>query len=167
MIYKGIVESIDNKYAVKVRIPLLHRTTKSNEYTSVEDLPEACICTLPNSSVKLELNDIVFVAFENNDESRPIIIGHLYKEAISKGYLSTKFLNLEVEDETKLSTETTIGNISYSELSTLMGIKENIQQQLNQIIARLDNLELQPFIYVSESLPSSENIDNKGLYFIK
>ena len=127
MIYRGIVEQIIDRYTVKVRIPLIHRASNSNEYTHVDNLPEAKISTLPNTHPNIQCGDVVVVAFENNDSTRPIIIGYLYREELTNTSVSTTLNSLEVIDEVKLSPNTSIGDISAENLQALAGIKENIQ----------------------------------------
>ena len=122
MILKGIIEDIISQSRVKVRIPLLHRLTSSVEYVQTEDIPEAQICTLPGTVPNLQCGDVVIVAFENNDLSRPIILGYLFTEAISSSAFSSTFESLNVRNTTYLSKDTTIGEVTPAELNCLKGV---------------------------------------------
>lgn len=141
MIYRGIVEKIIDPYTVKVRVPLVHRTTATSQHVDLDSLPDAKICTLPNTHPNIQVGDIIVVAFENNDLSKPMIIGYLYKEVMSDTAITSKLNTLEVKFGTILSEDTTIGNVTPKDISNLYGTKENIQQQINQILNRLDMLE--------------------------
>lgn len=74
MITKGIIESIVDKYSIKVRIPTLNGIGKT-------DLSTAFICTLPNASINFAVGDIVILGFEDNTFSTPIVLGFLYRDA--------------------------------------------------------------------------------------
>ena len=141
MIYRAIIEEVVDKCTAKVRIPLIHRSSMSNQYTHEANLPEAKICTLANTEPNIRVGDVVVVAFENNDSTKPIIIGYLYTGNEYGTYTSPKVNSLKVNLDTKLSEDTTIGTITYNEILQLKNIKENIQESINQILNRLDNIE--------------------------
>ncbi|MBO5712097.1 MAG: hypothetical protein J6R47_04595 [Acholeplasmatales bacterium] len=141
MIYRAIIEDIIDRYTAKVRIPLLHRAVVSSQYTELDSLPEARICTLPNTHPNIQKGDVVIVALENNDPTKPIIIGYLYKEILSSTSISSIFNSLEVKLETILSENTTIGEVTPDNIKQLIGCKENINQQFKQIRNRLDLIE--------------------------
>lgn len=133
MLFKGTVEQLVTPVTVRVRIPFLHKISSSLSYTATQDLPTAHICTLPNTHINLKIGDVVIVGFENNDLSRPMILGHLFTETESSTFASPIFSSLEVLQDTKLGSNTSIGQISSQDIYCLAGIKENIQQQINQL----------------------------------
>lgn len=141
MICRGIVEEVISPYQVKVRLPIIHRSTSSPEFTPNDSLPIASICTLPNAHANIRVGDVVIVGFENNDEGKPIILGYLYKEILGDTALSLNLSALQVSGSTKLGYDTQIGDITASEITKLSGITDNIQDQINFIYDRLKTLE--------------------------
>ena len=141
MILKGIIEEIISQSRIKVRIPLLHRALTAVEHVQLQDIPEAQICTLPSTVPNLQCGDVVIVAFENNDLSRPIIIGHLFTDNPSSSAFSSTFESLTVRNSTRLSTDTAIGNVTAVELQRLQGVKENLQQTIDLLWNKIDNLQ--------------------------
>ena len=141
MILKGIIESIIDTYTVKVRIPLLHRIPSSAQYVELNDLPEASICTLPNTYLNLQIGNVVLVAFENDDKNKPVVIGHLFTNTPNSTSCSPQFSSLTVENDTVLSANTTIGEVSSFELAQLQGVDGNIQKQLDSITDTLENFK--------------------------
>ena len=133
MLFKGTVEKIIDNYTLKVRIPFLHKINSALNHTLTEDLPIAQICTLPNTRPNIRVGDIVIVGFENNDLSRPMILGHLFSDNESLTACSPVFNSMEVKYDTILGSNTHIGDITPQQLQCLLGIKENIQAQLNII----------------------------------
>ena len=140
MIYRAIIEKVVDRYTAKIRIPLIHRTSQSVEYTPIEKLPEAKICTLPSTHANIKVGDIVLIAFENSDMTKPVIIGYLYKESFNDTAISPTLNSLKVQLDTKLSRDTYIGEVSPDEISSLIGVKENIQQQINQLTNKLNTI---------------------------
>lgn len=86
MITKGILKAINyNENSCTVRIPLFETTSSTNEVV----LP-AIFLTQPGSYNGYSEGDVVFVDFENNSLSSPIIIGKLYLGAIKEKATSKK-----------------------------------------------------------------------------
>lgn len=133
MLFKGTVEQIIDTFTFRVRIPYLHKISSSLSYTLTEDLPIAHICTLPNTKPNLKIGDVVVVGFENNDLSRPMILGHLFSENSSSSTCSPILNSLEVLHDTKLSDNTYIGSVTPQNISCLIGVKENLQEQIKQL----------------------------------
>ena len=79
MVTKGIIYQVLSPYSAKVRMPFYDQMENSKNGTSNENLATATICALPNTSYYLEKGDIVWVDFEDNDISKPVIIGLLQK----------------------------------------------------------------------------------------
>lgn len=130
MITKGIVVEVINNYQAKVRLPIFNSIASSKEGTPDSQLNIATICSLPNCNNVVQKGDIVFVAFEDNDISKPIILGHLYRENMGETYSSLDLTNLKILGSTNLSFDTNIGNVNANEISYLQGLEGNIQTQL-------------------------------------
>lgn len=97
----------DNFY--KVRIPLFEDTSGK------EIIFNALCCHAPGIYGGLNSGDCVYVIFEDNKLTTPVIIGRLYVEEqddYSKGY----FNNLNVSNRASLPASTTFGNMKISAL---------------------------------------------------
>ena len=141
MVTKAIIESINDTYSVKVRIPLLDSVGDYSDATPSAELSDAIVCTLPRTSYIPEIGDIVIVTFEDNDLGKPIIIGCLFKDSGNLSQINSELNSLKVVANTTLSKDVNIGDISYKELQYLSGLKQNLQGTINNILSRLDNLE--------------------------
>ena len=137
MITKAVVEEIVSPYQVKVRIPLFDKSDSSAQSRNTEDLNIATICSLPNCYINLQVGDIVFVGFEDNTYYKAVVLGHLCRNIESETYADLILSSLNVNMSAKLPQDTTIGDITTSELSCLQGITENIQKQINDINSKL------------------------------
>ena len=141
MITKGIIEEIISPYEVRVRIPTLDRDKSSSVCTSTENLNIATICTLPNCYVNLQIGDVVFVGFEDNTYYKAVILGHLCREAQSTTYADINIGNIAVKYSAKLPSETHIGDLRSTELHQLLGVKDNVQKQIDMLMDKVDLLE--------------------------
>lgn len=141
MITKGIVEEILTNYSIKVRLPILDSIEGTRDATPTSDLSEAIVCVAPNSEINFTVGDIVIVGFEDNDDSKPIILGFLFKESGNTSSISNNLSKLNVNVSAKLPRDTSIGNISSQDISMLQGAKFNIQSQLNNSNASINELE--------------------------
>ncbi len=140
MITKGIVEKIVDRYHVKVRIPTIDRTPSSSIHTNTENLNTALICTLSNCNPNIQIGDVVFVALDDQSEDDAIILGYLYREVMTPTYCDLILNRLNVESEVALPKNITIGDITYTELSQLIGANKNLQQQITSLQNQLDLL---------------------------
>lgn len=138
MITKGIVEEVlDNK--VRIRLPIYDGISGSSNSTKKADLNIATICSLPNASTVVSENDIVWVGFEDNDESKPIILGHLYKSK-TKTKASLEIGSLKTDSVTKLNSDTYIGKVTPKEINCLVGISDNIEKRFKTLEENTDIL---------------------------
>ena len=141
MITKGIVEDIIDTYQVRVRLPIFDKVDGAKNATKNEDLSIGTVCCLPNSSYQVNVGDVVFLGFEDNDISKPIILGQLYRDVDSNTLMTLVLGTLETKTSTVLCKNTTIGDVSANEIKCLSGIKTNIQQQLNSIIEDISKIK--------------------------
>ena len=140
MVTKGIVEDITNPYKVKVRLPVYDAVEGSRDATAIKDLSYATICTLPNTANNVEKGDVVFVSFEDNDLSKPVIIGHLFRDTELSTRNDLDIRMLITNSTTKLYKETYIGDVKPSELQMLIGLKANIQLQIDNLQEQINRL---------------------------
>ena len=80
MIQKGKIEKVIDRYTYKVRIPKYDKIQDDASGTDTEDLADGLVCITPGVNVSYALGDIVIVSFENDEISKPIILGLLYRE---------------------------------------------------------------------------------------
>ena len=141
MITKAIIEEIlDNGYHARVRIPIYHKAANSPSCTPFNQLPIASICCEPGSMPALKKGDIVFVAFQEDLVSQPVIVGMLFrKDDNSKTNLRVS--SLQVDVNTMLSGETTIGDTSINDLNNIKNTKGNLQAQIDLLEQKLILLE--------------------------
>lgn len=134
MITKGIIlDRKDNLY--KVRIPIYHGIANSANFTKDEDLPYISANVIPGLITPFEKDDIVFISFEEEELSKPIIIGNLHLLTNTDRTESTLQLShLKVNKTIKLSEQTSIGNVTSTNISHLKGTNKNIQEQFNNIL---------------------------------
>ena len=106
MITKGIVQEFIDNYSVRVRLPIFDGSEKSQYGIPNSGLSVATICSLPNANSGVGIGDVVFVGFEDNDLGKPIILGHLYKEAITNTKLNLELNSLTTHSTTTLNEQT-------------------------------------------------------------
>lgn len=84
-----IIKPIDSDPTFfKVRMPIFDGDGVLKSSTPFEDLSLATACLSPYVTNSLKVGDKVFVAFEDNDVSKPVILGPLYNAKLA-GNLTT------------------------------------------------------------------------------
>lgn len=118
MILKGIISSYPNEdNKIKIRIPRYHRPVGASGYTPLEDLPDATVISMPGIKPQYIPGDIVYIDFENDDLSKPCIIGKLnYPNDTIDSVSNAIFGDVTVQSVTTLSSNTTIGQIQPKDL---------------------------------------------------
>ena len=141
MIKKGIVEEIIDQYSVRVRIPQFHGIKGSAGATKTEEILPATICTVPNININFRINDIVIVGFENDDFSKPLILGALYAEGNNRSTLDIRADTLTVDIKTILETDSDvmrldgkIEEISELDLKDIFEDIKYLKHEFSQII---------------------------------
>lgn len=142
MITRAIIEQKINEYQYRVRIPIFDKSASAPLSTNLKDLCIA-VASMPKGIYNsLQEGDVVLVGFEDNDAGNPVILGHLYREALNNIQSSPTIIAdvLQVNNQTNLPTNTTIGTIDYNSLFSLDGIKENVQAQIDKLTEQLESL---------------------------
>ena len=126
MLTKAIIEQVISQYEVRVRIPLYNKAADAINCTPKEQLCIASTCIPAGQSYNYNVGDIVYVSFEDNDISKPVVLGFLY--SANKPITTSDILarDLSVDGEAILSKYTSIGNVAGNEIETLKGQKTNI-----------------------------------------
>lgn len=138
MVVRGLVEAISDNTHVKVRIPKINKSENAIGATPSSELATAVISAPPGYSPKIRRGDAVIVAFENDDDSSPVILGLLFNPN-SKTKADAVLDSLQVAVNAVLPVETTIGELSSDNIATLIGIRENIQIQLDRIVNNIND----------------------------
>lgn len=133
MVQKGQVKEIPlNSNKIKVRIPIFETSTDNREA-----IFDCLMCVNPGSTHGYAVGDIVYVDFENNDLDHPVVVGKLYRQKDYENILKTfdknskssnniksniaEFVSdLKVYHRARLPEDTTIGDLSYSDILTLI-----------------------------------------------
>lgn len=159
--YKAIIVSIeDNGYKAKVRIPFFNRALNTTNALPDDNLTTASICTLPGCNPVYFPGDIVYVDFEANDMSKPVILGVLYRDQkLSSINIDSKSINVELFS--KLPADTSIGEIDKTAINSLTRISGNIQNQFTQILALIQTAGGSANITVDED-DHLVIVDNEG-----
>lgn len=140
MVTKAYIQDVISRHSVRVRIPLYHKLEEVNGSTPNSELSIAPICTLPNVITDPHPGDIVFVSFEENDLSKPVIMGYLSKDNMGEALSSIKCEDLDAQGDVILSKYTTIGEIGYDTIFHLKGLKQNIVEKLDEVDANIDEV---------------------------
>ena len=152
MITKGIVEELKG-YQAKVRLPIYDGLANTKNATSNENLSYATVCVTTNLNNSLNVGDIVYVSFEDNDKGKPVILGQLYKEemnTLADIKLNSANINqLTVNKNASLPQNTSIGSISSKEIAALSGIKDNIQNQIDNSIIYSQSIISNPNLLIN------------------
>ena len=75
MITRAIIEELVDQYHYRVRIPIFDRSEESAIYTQFNDLSIATCASTKGINNSLKVGDVVFVGFEDNSSSHPVILG--------------------------------------------------------------------------------------------
>lgn len=153
---KGIIETIESPYLYKVRIPIYHKVPNTPAFTPVEDLPIATVCTSPGVSPVYIVGDIVWIDFENDEIGMPVITGLLYREEQTNATSNINCSTLVVENDTTLSSDTSIGttgSISLQSLPQIIDSVSNLNRSKEIDVVELDNLPLKSIVNPSSTYP--------------
>ena len=142
MIAKAVIEEqVGNKF--KVRIPLFESAGNKNEC-----ILTATLSYVPGNLDSYVVGDVVFVAFENNQISNPVIIGKLYLGPEKQNTNLSQASVLNVINEAKLPNQTSIGEFSPAQVYSALKNSEiyegrvtNLEKQMKSL---LDDLTPHP-----------------------
>ena len=131
MITKAYIIDIIDKYRARVRIPIYNKAYASPTATPTDNLSIATICTLPGVIPNYKVGDVVYVAFEEDIVSKPVILGLLCYIDMEKSSSDATFSNMQVGSSAALPQQTSVGNVSSKEINTLKGVRGSIQNQID------------------------------------
>ena len=79
MISKAFIEKKIDEYTYIVRIPRFNKSNSSVYASKDTNLYTATICYSPGIIPYYDINDVVFIAYENGESSNPVILGKLFR----------------------------------------------------------------------------------------
>ena len=131
MLTKGYIVEIplnDNKY--KVRVPFYENAVENSE----EVILTATLSQSPGIVKGYSIGDCVYLSFEDNDISRPVIIGKLLNDTgnIAENIKAT---NLEVSGKVVLPQNTSIGGVTPENIRSLIGNTNNLKWQIEESLS--------------------------------
>lgn len=136
MITKAIVKALpstdNNKYTVY--IPLLRNANDSEADATFN----ATLCFLNGVFYSLAIDDVVYVAFEDNYYEKPVIIGKLYTGNEDRNNISTQITakTIKVLDKAQFPSNTTISDKTLNDISLRLNELEEsvkaLQEKLNK-----------------------------------
>lgn len=138
MITKAIIEQKLDEFQYKVRIPIFDRTSDSTYFTDTAELAIAVASVPKGITNTLEVNDIVFVGFEDNNIANPVILGQLYNEKLLKQHnLHIQARSIDIEESVNLPMGTTLNDINLYDYIIKLEEKINtLDAQVKQLTAR-------------------------------
>lgn len=143
MITKGYIQDVLSRHSVRVRIPLYNKIENVNGATPNKELSIAPICTVANIINDPHIGDIVFLAFEEDDISKPVVIGYLSLSNMGESLTDIKCDNFEAQGDTTLSKYTKIGEIDYENIFQLKGLTQNILEKFGMIDTLLEEINIE------------------------
>lgn len=156
MIVKGIIQSVDLlKNTYKVRIPFYENVTDGTPGTY-----SGTISTQPGIVPDYNVNDVVYLGFENNLIDAPIILGKLFLDKKDiKG--SINCINLTCTSSAEIPINTILNydnasniadsNVSKSSYKSISDIVEKVQKLDNKVNADLKELTFEKLADIQTS----------------
>lgn len=138
MITRAIVEQVIDSFHVKIRVPSIDRVQSSNLHTSTENLNTATYAGVPGCEVNLQPGDVVIVHIGAEDAT---ILGYLYRNESINKRSSFNLESLNVSDTVNLPFQTSIGDVTSNDISKLVGVKDNIQYQIDILKKEIETLK--------------------------
>jgi L,D-peptidoglycan transpeptidase YkuD (ErfK/YbiS/YcfS/YnhG family) len=159
MVTKAFVQEVIDPYHLRVRIPLYNKIESVNGSTPNSELSVAAVCTLPNFVTDVKSGSIVILSFEEDDISKPIVLGHLATANASSSIVDIKCNDLHVVGETTLTELTTIGEVTGDSIQQLKGLDTNVKQKFLEVDKEFEDIE-DEFEKVNECIEELEDTDS-------
>ena len=118
MVTKAIIAEIIDKTQARVRIPIFDKAEGASFATPNSELAIAPICTMAGAAPNYKVGDVVFVAFEYDVFSNPIILGSLLTESVLERTSDFNVNRLQVVAEADLPTNTNVNNVNIVNISS-------------------------------------------------
>lgn len=153
MLTKGYIVELatktSNKY--KVRIPLFD-SAGQDTLTNNDNIVEATLCYIPGNLNGYKVGDCVFVEFENDEESKPVILGRLFTNDSGEEFRGLeKIDSLNVSNIAKLPLNSTIGEVSAQTLIDNLKLSKVNSERIDQISSSEDISKLEKQVETNTS----------------
>ena len=132
MISRAFVEAVVDETHVKVRIPRINKVEGAVGATPVSELGIGVVCSPPGYCPRLRRGDTVLVAYEDDDNGSPVVLGLLFNPN-NQTVGDAKLNSVEINVSTKLPKNTTIGDVKEENIEYLIGLKDNAQKQFDEL----------------------------------
>lgn len=163
MLTKGYIQAVLSPHSVRVRLPIFNKVENVQGATPVEELSTAPICTLPHFIQNPQIGDIVFVDFEEDQYSHPVVLGYLSIENNKPNFVSATLEDLTALGKTRLGTDTNIGEIDYKNIATLKGMEKLITEEFNSVRQDIKRNSGDISLNKTNISTNTQGIENLGL----
>ena len=163
MLTKGYIQAVLSPHSVRVRLPIFNKVENVQGATPVEELATAPICTLPHFIQNPQVGDIVFVDFEEDQYSHPVVLGYLSIENNRPNFVSATLEDLTALGKTRLGTDTNIGEIDYKNIATLKGMEKLITEEFNSVRQDIKRNSGDISLNKTNISTNTQGIENLGL----
>lgn len=140
MITKAYISEVFSPNKVRVRVPLFNKIDGVNGSTPKNELSMACVCSLPNCKVAPQSGDVVLVGFEEDNTSKPVVLGFLSKESDISSTVDIKCEKLEALGDVILDKRTTIGKVTPENIECLEGLEDNVDEKFESLDTDIDKI---------------------------
>lgn len=144
MLAKAFIQEVISPYSLRVRIPSVNKIEGVNGATPNNELYVAAVCSNPNFVINAHVGDVVILGFEDDDISKPIVLGYLSTNKSMETLTNMHCDEFKADGDISLSGQTSIGDVSPSSIHCLKNQKENISDEFHSV--RRDAEELKKSI---------------------
>lgn len=138
MVTKGIVEKLIDRNHIRVRVPIFDKATEAPDCVKTNDLTIATVCSPAGVQQYYCVGDVVYIAFEQDQRSLPVILGRLQTENLSESTSDIKTDSIEVLVNYKLPLNGDSINYGAENVS-----ESAINQEIIMLEQRIKDLETQ------------------------
>lgn len=135
---RAIIEQIVDTSHAKIRIPEYNGAYADADSTPTAELDTAVICQQPGTTPLYKKGDIVFVDFERDNIEMPVILGLIQGANSTYTATDTETDSLNVRVNCVLPLATDIGEVSSKDIQQLVGVRNNIQRQIDLINEKIN-----------------------------
>ena len=98
------------------------------------------MCTQPGCAPRLQRGDVVLVAYEDDDDGSPVVLGLLFQTkntSVSDVNFGSASFNVDVS----LPEDTSIGDVTKDNLINLQGLRDNAQKQFDEVRTSINDID--------------------------
>lgn len=140
MVTRGIIEKIVDTTHVKVRVPRINKSAGAVGATPTENLPIACIASVPGIIPYYNVSDVVYVDYENDNTDSPVVIGLISSAITNNGRSDIFSSSIQVDASAILPTDTNIGPITPESINNISLISDIINRPIGESYPAAENV---------------------------